>query len=176
MDLRLPPQHTLTHNKTYKGDTQFNSITTTADGRLAIGSNQGVVRLYNQVGNRATNNFYTLGKQILMMDSTKDGKYLLITTPSSLFLINTQVDTQNSYKDAYSQVIQHRTGNRPIPIEFTLHVQDLHHYHIQSFSFNKARFDECQQEQYIIASFNQFVATWAIDNILQGRSDIYTIQ
>ena len=82
MDLRLNSQKTAVNQKIYKTNNQFSSICSTADGRFAVGSKQGVVRLYNQVGTKSINNFYTLQhKNILMIDTTKDGQYLLVTTP-----------------------------------------------------------------------------------------------
>lgn len=102
-----------------------------------------------------------------MLDSTKDGRFLLVTTPRALFLIDTVAGEKNTYQNV---IRSNSAVGRPIPIQFSLKVEDLHKYQIGEECFNKARFDEGQQEKHVIASVGRCVVTWSIKNILRGHT------
>jgi hypothetical protein len=53
VDTRLSSKDKVATERVYKGKVQFNTIATTAAGGLAIGSLDGAIRLYNQVGKDA---------------------------------------------------------------------------------------------------------------------------
>jgi ligand-binding sensor domain-containing protein len=74
-------EKTLATAKNYKTNPKFNSMCAAMNGKFAVGSEDGVVRLYRELGKNSLNNFYTLSKnRITMIDCTKDGKYMLVTT------------------------------------------------------------------------------------------------
>ncbi len=168
MDLRMDNSKNIVNTKDYKTDTDFSCLCTTADGRLAVGSNKGVVRMYSGVDKSSSNNFFTLQhNNITMLDSTKDGRFLLVTTPIALFLLDTLAGEKNTYEN---RITSRSKEIRPMPIQFSLKVEDLHKYQIKEECFNKARFDEGQKEKHVIASVGSFIVTWSIRNILRGHT------
>ena len=50
LDLRLPSQTRTAAERLYKSNPQFSAIATTMQGGLALGSLDGAIRLYKQVG------------------------------------------------------------------------------------------------------------------------------
>jgi len=89
---------TLANSKTYKTNPKLNSICATMNGRFAVGSDDGIVRLYRGVGDNSLNNFYTLShNRITMIDCTKDSKYMVITTDKELFLFDCSYENKNGF-------------------------------------------------------------------------------
>lgn len=128
MDLRMDNSKNIVNAKDYKTDTDFSCLCTTADGRLAVGSNKGVIRMYPGVDKSSSNNFFTLPHiNITMLDSTKDGRFLLVTTPMALFLLDTLAGDKNTYDN---RITVRSKEERPMPIQFSLKVEDLHKYQI----------------------------------------------
>jgi len=70
------------------------------DGKFAVGSDEGVVRLYRGLGDNSLNNFYTLSRnRITMIDCTKDGKYMIVTTDKELFLFDCTFQNKNGFEN-----------------------------------------------------------------------------
>jgi hypothetical protein len=74
IDPRISKQKKIALEKLYKTDPAFNTIATTRDGTFAIGSLDGAIRLYSQVGKNASTLLPGMGAPILGIDVSQDGK------------------------------------------------------------------------------------------------------
>ena len=61
LDSRINTKDKIVLNKNYKTKTKFSCIASTAFGRIAVGSDTGEIRLYQQVGKNAKTLFPSLG-------------------------------------------------------------------------------------------------------------------
>ena len=68
---------------------QFSCIATTNFGGIAIGSKDGNVRLYKEVGKKAKSLVSGFGDPIRAIDTTADGRYVLATCDKYLLVITT---------------------------------------------------------------------------------------
>ena len=72
--------------------TKFRCMATTGDGCIAVGSDDGKIRLYSDSSMRqAKTSFPGLGSPITAIDVTHDGKWILATTDTCLVLLHTCV-------------------------------------------------------------------------------------
>ena len=72
--------------------TKFKCMATTGDGCIAVGSEDGKIRLYSDKSMRqAKTSFPGLGAPITAIDVTHDGKWILATTDTCLVLLHTCV-------------------------------------------------------------------------------------
>lgn len=72
--------------------TKFRCMATTGDGSIAVGSDDGKIRLYGDSSMRqAKTSFPGLGSPITHIDVTYDGKWILATTSTCLVLLHTVV-------------------------------------------------------------------------------------
>lgn len=72
--------------------TKFKCMATTGDGCIAVGSEDGKIRLYGDSSMRqAKTSFPGLGSPITSIDVTYDGKWILATTATCLVLLHTVV-------------------------------------------------------------------------------------
>jgi len=68
--------------------------------KFAVGSDDGVIRLYRELGKNSLNNFYTLSRnKITMIDCTKDGRYMIVTTDAELFLFDCSFGNKNGFEN-----------------------------------------------------------------------------
>jgi hypothetical protein len=85
--------------------TKFRCMATTGDGCIAVGSEDGKIRLYGDSSMRqAKTSFPGLGSPITHIDVTYDGKWILATTSTCLVLLHTVIkdpktgDLTNGFK------------------------------------------------------------------------------
>jgi hypothetical protein len=67
-------------SKTYTANNGFTCLTTNAKGNVAVGASNGDIRLYTDIEKNAKCLYPGLGEEIIHLDSTKDGRWLLATT------------------------------------------------------------------------------------------------
>jgi hypothetical protein len=77
--------------KQYATKQKFSGVTTTASGRLAVGSEKGEIRLFDAIGKNAKTALPPLGDPITGIDVTADGRYIIATTKTYLLLIDTLI-------------------------------------------------------------------------------------
>jgi hypothetical protein len=77
--------------KQYATKTAFSSATTTQQGKIALASNKGDVRLFNALGKNAKTALPALGDPIIGIDVTNDGEWIVATCKTYLLLINTKI-------------------------------------------------------------------------------------
>lgn len=77
--------------KQYSGKNKFSGVATTKDGKLAVASEKGDIRLFDSVGKNAKTALPPLGDPILGIDVTADGRYIVATTKTYLLLVDTLI-------------------------------------------------------------------------------------
>jgi hypothetical protein len=80
MDTRINKKEKAVTTKVYKTNPGFNQVATTIMGGLAIGSFDGSIRLYKQVGQNAKTLLPGLGDPIKHIEMSMDAKWVLATT------------------------------------------------------------------------------------------------
>lgn len=92
LDPRLNSASKIAKQKDYKTDVQFKTMNTNLTGGLAIGSADGKIRLYKDVGSNAKTLLPGLGDPIISIEVSMDGQWVLATTKSYLLIIPTMCD------------------------------------------------------------------------------------
>lgn len=87
-------KNALAEHKEYKTTPKFSSLSTTSSGYVAVGADDGQIRLYDSISKVAKTCLPGLGDAIIGMDVTADGTYLLATTKHYLLVIPTAVAGQ----------------------------------------------------------------------------------
>jgi len=77
--------------KQYVSKNKFSGVATTADGKLAVASEKGDIRLFDTIGKNAKTALPPLGDPILGIDVTASGRWIVATTKSYLLLIDTLI-------------------------------------------------------------------------------------
>ena len=90
LDPRIGKKDKMATEKTYKTNPQFNKVSTTMQGGLAVGSLNGEIRLYSKVGQNAKTLLPGLGDAIRAVDMSIDGKWVVATTQTYLLVIPTE--------------------------------------------------------------------------------------
>lgn len=83
--------------KQYTSKNKFSCVTTTGEGKLAVASEKGDIRLFDGIGKDAKTALPPLGDPILGIDVTANGRYIIATTKTYLLLIDTLIG-QGRYK------------------------------------------------------------------------------
>jgi sugar lactone lactonase YvrE len=77
--------------KQWKSQNQFSGVATTSDGKVAVASDKGDIRLFDSFGKIAKSHLPPLGDPIVGIDVTATGRYIVATTKTYLLLIDTLV-------------------------------------------------------------------------------------
>ena len=91
-DLTSPSVVSYKTGKDYAGKPRFNSMATSGEGYVVVGSEDGTVRLYNNTDkglNRASTSFPSLGAPVTAVDVTFDAEWIVATTDTYLMIIRT---------------------------------------------------------------------------------------
>lgn len=172
IDPRVNPKEAAVSKKVYATNYKFNSITTNENGNFAVGNELGEIRLYNEMGKNAKNLYPGLGDEILSIDCTKDGKWVLATCKNYLLL----VPAFHQEKNAFTHTI--KNIEKPTPKLLKIHPKDVLKLGNNKFEFSNGKFDdsENQLETYIVAGFGNAIINWNMKNILEGKIFEYTIK
>lgn len=172
LDPRQGGKNKLAEHKLYKTVPKFSSVTTALNGNVAVGADDGQIRLYDSISKVAKTCLPGLGDAIIGLDVTADGSYILATTKYYLLVIPTAVAGQD--KSGFRQSITNKAG---APIKLALDPTDMAQYNIKSLSFTVARFNTGEgQEEYISTSTGEYVITWNFTAIKQGKRFHYKIK
>ena len=151
--------------KSYKMKNEFTCGTTTESGELAVGSSQGDIRLYNKIDKRAKSLLPGFGDEIIGLDVTADGKWLVATCKSYLLLLNTATDNANAFVKAMSE--------KPKPIRLQLKPEHLAYIN-QMIKFTTAKFST--DGNYIVTSTGEYIVTFSMKKIRSGKLYDYKIK
>eukprot|EP01084_Bolivina_argentea_P272130 463242_1 len=82
IDARIPKQSKVVDSKSYTYKTKnvgLNTISTSGNGFIAVGSNDGKIRLYNDIAKRAKTSLPGLGNKIRHIEISDNGLWILAT-------------------------------------------------------------------------------------------------
>ena len=106
-------------SKVYTTNPKFTKLATTIDGRFLVGSKNGEIRLFDQLGKKAKTLFPGLGDEIIGADVTHNGHWIVATCPYYLIIIPTLfADTKNGFNNMMGK-------EKPKPRRLNLRTNDL---------------------------------------------------
>lgn len=153
-------------SKIYKTDMQFNSILSTKGDNFAIGSKNGNLRMYGKLGENAKNLLPSFkGDKIISMDSTKDGKFILLTFKTYLIMFPTFQNGKSAFEFNF------KIGDKPKPRILKISPKLLRSLGIKNINFKSSRFNEkkTKKESYIIATSDKYLFFWNLKQVLKGK-------
>ncbi|CAO1624978.1 unnamed protein product [Parajaminaea phylloscopi] len=162
--------------KQYATKNDFSSAATDEQGRLAVASSKGDIRLFDQIGKNAKTALPALGDPILGVDVTADGRYVVATCKTYLLLIDTLIG-DGHYKGELGFNRSFPKESKPIPRRLQLRP---HHvaFMDEEVAFTPARFDTPPGggETSIVTATGSFVVSWPLEKVKRGRTDGYTLR
>ncbi|ORY42614.1 VID27-domain-containing protein [Rhizoclosmatium globosum] len=186
LDPRLETKLVRSESKTYASNVgAFQCATTTASGKLAVGSSKGDIRLYDKLNVRAKTHLPGLGDPVLGIDTTESGKWVVATCKNYLLLVCTEAkDAKSSAKGAVFSGFNKSLGDqKPFPVRLQLRPEHVA-YMGGDVSFTPARFNTSNgedgegqfEETSIITSTGPYVVTWNFRRVKSGKLNDYTIK
>lgn len=173
LDGRVNRKNKIVDIKNYSNEPNFKSIITTGFGGIAIGSENGDIRLFNEMGLNAKTLLYGIESHspIRYLDSTIDGKYILATGDKYLMVIN----TENESNFSGFMTCFRRTKKKCVILKISH--KDLVKYNINNELFTPAKFNNNtnNKEMMIISSLGNFVILWNFSQVQKGEVDSYKI-
>lgn len=172
MDARINKKNKVVNAKNYKTNPKMNCIATTDLGGIAVGSLNGEIRLYKEVGKNAKTLLPCFGDPIKSVDVTADGKYVLATCDKYLILIPTTCKGEQTGFNAQMG------KEKPNPKLLKVKAIDVSKYGLDKLFFTPARFNVNKQtgETNIITSMGDYVINWNFTKIKKGILDDYKIK
>lgn len=148
--------------KDYASRPKFNCMATSGDGFIAIGSNDGKVRLYSEKTlTQAKTSIPGLGLPITSIDVTFDGKWVLATTKSYLMVMKTTYRDPTSGKELCG--FTNKMGSHaPAPRLLRLKPEDAAltgHAPLKGGHFAWVT-ERGKQERWIVASCGNYTVLW----------------
>ncbi|KAI9337952.1 VID27 cytoplasmic protein-domain-containing protein [Obelidium mucronatum] len=185
LDPRLETKLVRSESKTYASNVgRFNCATTTASGKLAVGSSKGDIRLYDKLNVRAKTHLPGLGDPVSGIDTTESGKWVIATCKNYLLLVCTEArDTKAAGRSSTFSGFNKSLGDqKPFPVRLQLRPEHVA-YMGGVVSFTPARFNTSSgnnsgefEETSIVTSTGSFVVTWNFRRVKQGKLNDYTIK
>lgn len=180
LDSRL--KDVVVNDKTFKQyktrNNKFSNLITTEDGKLAVGSGNGAIRLYENVGGNAKTLIPSLGDPIIGLDVSMEGRWLLATCKNYLLLIDTKIS--DGEKLGYTTSFP--KDKKPVPKKLVLRPQHalmiLKSTQSDSLNFTKAFFNTGlhSKETNIVTSSANFLISWSLKKILKNEEPNYLIK
>lgn len=175
--LRMDPRTSefVVQSKKYAASTRakLDCVATTGSGQLAVASENGDIRLYDQIGKNAKTHLPGLGDRIIGIDVSEDGNFILATTAKYLLVINTVVKGEKTY----SGFTKSMGKNKPTPRKLVIKPEDIVRYRMGEINFTAAHFNTGRStlERSIVTSSGPFLITWNFRAVKTGRLDAYKI-
>ncbi|KZO94837.1 VID27 cytoplasmic protein [Calocera viscosa TUFC12733] len=162
--------------KQYATKNEFSTVTTTQNGRVAVGSNKGELRLFDVIGKNAKTALPAIGDAIIGLDTTKDGRWVVATTKTYLMVVDTLIGA-GRFSGHLGFDRNFPADAKPIPRRLQLRPEHVA-YMGSEVSFTPARFNTGpdQDEKTIVTSSGPFVIAWDFKKVQQGRLDKYEIK
>ncbi|KAI9735872.1 MAG: hypothetical protein M1834_001337 [Cirrosporium novae-zelandiae] len=166
--------------KQYTGKTGFSAASTTEQGFIAVASTKGDIRLFDKLGMRAKTSLPALGEEIIGLDVSADGHWVLATCKTYLLLVDAmqksgKYENQLGFQKAFPK------DAKPQPRRLALqpaHVAQFQHETKAPLSFTTARFNTGVEsnETNIVTATGPFIVTWNMKKLLRGDKNPYTIK
>ena len=156
---------------TYSTAPAFQCMSTTAQGHLAVGSESGEIKLYKEIGKRASTTFPDLGEPIKSIDLSKNGHWILATTASCLLVLKAEYEGELAFCKPLAR------KKRP-PRRLTLTPEDLIRFDLGKVDFAPARFNlsENDEENLIITATGNVVVVWNFISVKAGKVFDYCVR
>ena len=143
-------------------------------GNFCLGSLDGSIRMYKQVGQNAKTLLPGLGEEIKAIDVSQDEEWILATCRSYLLVIPSKLE------DGTSGFAKSLGKLKPEPIKLTLRPQDITKYQLRfdQSCFTPARFNNGDQivEDSIVTSIGDLLVTWNFAKVKHGTLSAYKIK
>lgn len=123
--------------KQYVSKNAFSGVATTEQGKLAVASEKGDIRLFDSIGKNAKTALPPLGDPILGIDVTADGRWIVATTKTYLLLIDTLIG-EGRYTGQLGFDRSFPANAKPIPRRLQLRAEHVA-YMDHSVAFTPAR-------------------------------------
>ncbi|SHO77017.1 Similar to S.cerevisiae protein VID27 (Cytoplasmic protein of unknown function) [Malassezia sympodialis ATCC 42132] len=161
--------------KQYTSKNDFSAAATDAKGRLAVASNKGDLRLFDQIGKNAKTALPALGDPILGVDVSSDGRWVIATCRTYLLLIDTLIQ-DGRYQGSLGFDRSFPADARPLPRRLQLRP---HHvaYMESEVHFTPAHFNTgSDSETSIVTSTGNYVVSWSFDSVKKGNPYAYVLK
>lgn len=132
----------------YKTNNHFRCGMSTEDGKLAVASANGNLRLYDNLEKRAKMLLPGYGDEILGVDRSSNGRYVLCTCKTYILLYDLNTD------------------GKPVPKRLYIKPEHIS-YMKESISFTPAVFST-DGDDSILAGTGHYVITWMLPDVLKG--------
>jgi len=174
--MRMDPRtkELMVQSKTYAKGTRakLSHMATTGTGYVAVASQNGDIRLFDQIGKNAKTHLPGLGVPIKGIDVTEDGSFVLATTKDFLLLVDTRV--QGEAKGGF---LKSMGNKKPPPLRLALKPEDVVKHRINNVDFTPAHFNTgTSMEKSIVTSTGPFVVVWNLRQVKQGNRNAYYIR
>lgn len=162
--------------KQYKTkNNDFSTIATTVNGYVAIGSDKGNIKLFDQVGKNARTALPSLGSEITGLEVSKDGRWLLVTYPTFLTLIDNKIGPgqRNSGSIGFEKYFD--LDKKPTPLRLSIRPEHFSYMINEtgqdSVKFTKAHFNTGigSTESTIVTSTGKYVIAWSLNDIIKKK-------
>ena len=174
MDGRVNRKNKIVEDKVYGigNSKNFTCISTPGFNALATGSDDGNIRLYNDITKNAKTLIPCFGDPIRSLDTTKSGDYILATCDKYIMLINTRGDNN---ENAFTFCLK-RARRKPKTLK--LSPVDIIKYGLQDDCYTPAKFNlsKNNNESRITSSLGQYIIVWNLDDVKKGIVDAYKLR
>lgn len=181
MDPRLPGKSQVIQKQDYKQNPKFSVFGTTSEGQLAVGSEEGIIRLYSGIHGlqkmngkgtnpfRAKTNLPGLGDAITGIDVSGDGKWVLATCKYYLMAIPTEYENSTGFAKRMGK-------DKPTPLRLYLHSDDVRQLGGE-INFTPAKFNTgADGETWLVTSTGNYLITWNFRRVQKGYLHDYNIK
>ena len=174
MDGRVNRKNKIVEDKIYGpgSSKDFTCIATPQFEAFATGSNDGNIRLYNDITKNAKTLIPCFGDPIISIDITKNGDYLLVTCEKYLMLINTRGDND---ENAFTVTLK-RAKRKPITLKMS--PEDVVNKQLGEDNYTPAKFDvnKSTNETIITSSLGPYIIVWNFEQVKKGNINTYQMK
>jgi hypothetical protein len=160
-------------DKIYKSKVEFTRLFSGPNNSYAVGSFNGDIRLFSEVGKNAQNLIPSLlGNSILDIDASSNGDFVLATCSKYLLLLPTFQNGCSGFSKRFLK------KEKPHPKILRLDPSVITKIGLDNFNFRRGKFDEKdgQEESLIIGTANDFIVVWILEDVLSGKYVSKTVQ
>jgi hypothetical protein len=130
--------------KQYISKNDFSVVATTQKGHVAVASNKGDIRLFNEIGKNAKTKLPALGDPIYGLDVTASGRFIVATCSTYLLFLDVENKTDQKRRLGFED-------DKPIPRRLQLKPEHVA-YMQEPINFTPARFNSGPNEETTIVT------------------------